>query len=337
MNPLYYLKMATKIDYAGMHRMIGEIKERSGQGRIHTFIDMVRCGFKFQAGFTDYYMLHFEDLTDEQRATYVTRGVNEAYIRALNDRAYYHIFENKIEFNEHFADFVKRDWIDLNRTSKEEFAEFLAKHPVVMAKVVEGTWGLGIDKVEVTPETDTDALYDRLIENKQFLVEEYMVQHPLMASLNPSSVNTLRVVTVNKNDNVNIVTRAIRIGGGKNNVDNLDNGGVFTMFDEDGIITKPAIDHDSHVFEEHPVTGVHFVGFQIPFAHEALEMAVRAARVVPQVGITGFDVAIGPDGPQLIEGNQIPGYILAQSKIHVTENGEGAKPLYDAAIYGESN
>lgn len=335
MNPLYYLKMATKIDYAGMNRMIGEIHERSGQGRIHTFFDMVHCGFKFKAGFTDYYMLRFEDLTEEQRATFVTRGVNEAYIRALNDRAYYHIFDNKIEFNERFAEFVKRDWIDLNRTSKEEFAAFVAKHPTVMAKVVEGTWGLGIDKVEVTPDTDTDALYDRLVANGQFLVEEYLVQHPLMASLNPSSVNTLRVVTVNKDDKVTIVTRAIRVGGGKNNVDNLDNGGVFTLFDDDGLITKPAVNHDGEVFEEHPLTHTRFVGFKIPYAHEALDMARRAARVVPEVGITGFDVAIGEDGPQLIEGNQIPGYILAQSRIHLSESGEGAKPLYDAAIYGK--
>ena len=70
-------------------------------------------------------------------------------------------------------------------------------------------------------------------------------------------------------------------------------------------------------FDTHPITGVRFEGFEIPFFNEAVDLCKRAAMVVPQVQYVGWDVAITPSGPVIIEGNSFTGYDMPQNhKFH---------------------
>ncbi len=75
---------------------------------------------------------------------------------------------------------------------------------------------------------------------------------------------------------------------------------------------KPAADKQYHLYSVHPKTGSKIVGFHIPFWNEAKQMVLEAAKVVEQVGYVGWDVCIGPDGPELIEGNSFPGHDIYQ-------------------------
>lgn len=54
---------------------------------------------------------------------------------------------------------------------------------------------------------------------------------------------------------------------------------------------------------EHPNTGIRFTGLQIPFWDETFEICVKAARLGTFCRSVAWDVAITPDGPLLIEGN----------------------------------
>ena len=45
---------------------------------------------------------------------------------------------------------------------------------------------------------------------------------------------------------------------------------------------------------------------------EAIAMAKKAALVFPKVGHVGWDIAITPTGPAIIEGNDFPGTDLCQ-------------------------
>ena len=62
-------------------------------------------------------------------------------------------------------------------------------------------------------------------------------------------------------------------------------------------------------------------------------LAIKASEKIPQIGYIGFDIAITKNGPILIEGNELPGYDLYQSKVHMSKNKEGKKPEFDAIIY----
>ena len=68
-------------------------------------------------------------------------------------------------------------------------------------------------------------------------------------------------------------------------------------------------------FETHPLTGIPFMGFQVPLWDEALDMVRKAARKAYGYNChwIGWDVAITPDGPALIEANWRPGTELPQT------------------------
>lgn len=334
---MYYIKRLFSMNYKQMLTTIDKVHKRSGKSKIFIFFDMILCSIFYQAGYMDYYVFCFEDLKPKIRKTFITRGVNNQYIRTMNNREYYHLFDNKIEFNYLFQKFLNRDYLDLNTSSLEEFQIFTKKHPIFMAKPVDLQCGKGIEKIKVKENTNLKNLYQKLIENKQVLVEEYVLQHSKMNELFPYSVNTLRIVSAYKNGKTTILFRAIRIGNGKNVVDNFNHGGMYSVVNEKGIIEKPAIDKNGVIYTEHPVTKTEIVGFQIPYFKEAIAMVKEAAKVVPEVGLVGFDIAITEKGPVMIEGNQLPGYDIYQSKIHLNSDGTGMKPLFDQVIYGKNN
>lgn len=334
---MYYIKRLFSMNYKQMLTTIDKVHKRSGKSKIFIFFDMILCSIFYQAGYMDYYVFCFEDLKPKIRKTFITRGVNNQYIRTMNNRKYYHLFDNKIEFNHLFQNFLNRDYLDLNTSPLEEFQIFTKKHPIFMAKPVDLQCGKGIEKIKVKGNTNLKNLYQKLIENKQVLVEEYVLQHSKMNELFPYSVNTLRIVSAYKNGKTTILFRAIRIGNGKNVVDNFNHGGMYSVVNEKGIIEKPAIDKNGVIYTEHPVTKTEIVGFQIPYFKEAIAMVKEAAKVVPEVGLVGFDIAITEKGPVMIEGNQLPGYDIYQSKIHLNSDGTGMKPLFDQVIYGKNN
>ena len=55
--------------------------------------------------------------------------------------------------------------------------------------------------------------------------------------------------------------------------------------------------------EVHPDSGVRFTGLQVPFWNEVLELCRGAARICPNLRSIGWDIAIAPGGPMIIEAN----------------------------------
>ena len=330
----YYLGRIKNMSFKEFFKTIDKIHQRSGKSRIYLFFDMLYCSYKYLAGYTDYFLFYFEDLPNEKRKTYITRGVNNGYLKTLNNPEYYHFFRNKIEFNQKFKEFVNRDFLDLRKTNLEKFTKFVKKHNVIMVKPVDQSGGANVEKIVIDPQTNIAKLYEVLKSTKQYLVEDYVKQHKEMNRLCKASVNTLRIVTVRKEGHTTVMLRAIRIGNGIRDVDNFHSGGMYTLFSDKGVITKPAMDREGKLFTVHPTSKVPITGFQIPYYQEAIQMALKASEKIPQVGLVGWDIAITDKGPVLIEGNELPGYDIYQSKIHLSETKEGLKPFFDEVIYG---
>ena len=74
------------------------------------------------------------------------------------------------------------------------------------------------------------------------------------------------------------------------------------------IVWHPTFD----VVARNPLTGVEFEGFQVPFFEEAKQLALDAAACLPGIRIIGWDIAITPDGPEIVEVNDDPGPDLLQ-------------------------
>ena len=52
---------------------------------------------------------------------------------------------------------------------------------------------------------------------------------------------------------------------------------------------------------------------------EAKELVLKAAKMIPQLRYVGWDVAITPDKPVFVEGNQHPGHDILQMPPHVPD------------------
>jgi len=310
---IYVLKRIVSLDYGKLFQTVKEIHTESGKSRIFLFFDIIYCGFRYGAGYTDYKWFHFHELPDRLRSTYITRTKNNQIVRQLNDPAYYHLINNKIEFLKLFKDFIHRDWLYLDECSYEDFVAFCEKHDSMMVKPIDETGGLGVEKLFVKDFASIEALYRYIQEKHVPLVEECIIQHPSLSEMYPYAVNTYRIMSIRDGDHVDIILAYIRIGNRGAVVDNHHSGGMSSPVDiESGEILYPALDIDGNLFEEHPMTHMKMVGFKLPYWRQALDMVREAGMLIPQLRYIGWDVAITKDGPLLVEGNHIPGYDIMQ-------------------------
>jgi hypothetical protein len=141
-----------------------------------------------------------------------------------------------------------------------------------------------------------------------WLIEEYLEQHAAMRALNPDSLNTIRVWTIQQDGVFQVRGAFLRVGRAGSQVDNTSQGGLACPIDiESGRIVSAlevSLRRDEHA--RHPDTGALLVGTVIPFWPEVVELAAAALSVFPRMVFAGLDVAIGCDGPYVIELNVYP-------------------------------
>ena len=305
--------------------------EESGKNRIVLFCDMVWCMLAYGIGYLDYMTFGFAYIKKDKRRTFMTMDDNIALVRRLNQREAYDVFDNKLLFDRTFAAYLKRDFVDLN-DGYEAFAAFCEGKSCFFGKCPDSFGGLGVEKIALEGK-DLPTLYAELMEKKMFLAEEAIVQHPTMNKLCERSVNTIRIVTIlSDSGKAHFIYALVRIGSGKNDVDNVTSGGMYTLLSNDGVITHPVFcDKTVSYYTEHPHNGQPLIGFEIPYFREAVELCLEAAKVEPRMRYVGWDVGITPDGPVFVEGNNLPGYDMPQNhRFH--DDGCGLKAVFEAAI-----
>ncbi len=141
------------------------------------------------------------------------------------------------------------------------------------------------------------------------LVEEYFEQHPDMAQFNPSSLNTCRVWVIRREKHPAKVELAyLRMGRAGSAVDNQSAGGIIAPIDLSSGRLAAALDGlaTRHSFSKHPDHGSPIEGERIPFWEEAKLLAERCLTVFPGLRFAGADIAVGPEGPVVIEMNASP-------------------------------
>ncbi|MCI6728958.1 MAG: sugar-transfer associated ATP-grasp domain-containing protein [Candidatus Faecousia sp.] len=315
-----------------MNQNIQAIHRETGRNRCALFLDMLWCTFRYGVGYLDYHVFGFAKNRGANRKTFMTMNHNVALARMVNDSSLYPLLNDKFLFLEKYGAFLGRRWLDLREADWEALRDFCLAHGTVFAKPHADFGGKGVEKLTPGPEEDFPALHRRLRENGQFLVEEAICQHPEMNRLCPASVNTIRVVTLVVEGEARFVYALLRMGSGQSHVDNISSGGMYTLIGPEGVLEFPAFcDKTGLYYDRHPATGTVFAGFRVPCFVQAVELCRRAALVEPRLGYIGWDVAVTPDGPVLVEGNNLPGYDMAQNaKFH--PDGRGLLPTFEALL-----
>ena len=329
----YFWNRLAKVDRKALWQTMTLLKKRSGKSRIWLAKDMLKCATRYNAGYVDYKIAQMYKLTDEQRKTVITRGISNEIVRRMNPKEDWHYFDDKAEFNETFARWIPRKWLRINQnTNREALFELCRRSRELIGKPLEGSSGVGIRKY--TPEDwekGPEDFLKRLTADGIGILEEVVVQHPAMASLCPTSVNTCRIATLLGDKQQGIVYAFLRIGNGKV-MDNVDCGGMAARINvETGQIQTVGADKQGSTFLKHPMTGTTIVGFQIPFWEEAKKMCMEASQVIPRMRFIAWDVAITPEGPTFIEGNSFPSHAIPQFAAHYP-NGIGILPEFEKFI-----
>ena len=268
------------------------------------------------ADFSEYCSFQMYRLNNRARRDYMTTGRCRRLLKTLNRHATEedsYAMSRKSNFNKNYSSFIHRDWLYIPESTEEDIRAFVARNPKFLVKTSYGTWGEDIHLYDNTSLDMENFLSEYT--GKPYLLEAFIRQHPVMAEPNPSSVNTVRMMTAKIGDQVLLVGAGLRVGGAGQFVDNYNHGGVAYPIDlETGIISGPGLDYDGlKKFLFHPGTGCQMTGLRIPNWELVKSEARRAALVSEHIGYVGWDIAVTEGGVDFIEGNvRLPGSCVIQ-------------------------
>lgn len=146
------------------------------------------------------------------------------------------------------------------------------------------------------------------IENQRLIVQNVVEQHDALKAFKTKSVNTIRIVTIRgTSGKVGVLAAFLRLSQDSESfVDNRAKGGLGIGIELDtGRLMKYGLPHDAYGIktEIHKLSGIRFMGYQIPFWSEILELVCSAHKQFYDMQSIGWDVVITEKGPVLLEGN----------------------------------
>ena len=263
------------------YRMCTRLRAQRGGSRTGYLLDALWCSVRHGASPENYFVLRFFDLPDWQRAAFLTSGRSGTLDRALNRNAAAaekEALANKARFLTVFAPDVRRSHVYAPEADFAAFSAFLDGNNTFFLKPVSGTMGRGIERCRGAAIPDRAAFYDDC-RAQRLLLEAPIRQHPALETLSPGCVNSVRVNAARDRDGrVRLIGACLKCGG---------KGAATDLGD----------------YARHPASGAYLPGFQIPFWPELTACVRRAMDRVPGMGYVGWDIAVTPDGPELIEGH----------------------------------
>lgn len=169
-------------------------------------IDFFNCRFVHGASWDNFRVLGMYNMSNEERKKVYTFKRQKRISDYLNKNATeedLNILMDKNKFNVAFSKFIKRDWYDSTNLNKSRFDDFLCRNEKFLLKPILSSQGKGIELL-YTSELDSDAFF-KDVSSKKVILESFIKQHPALASVNPSSVNTVRLITARFGDDVHVV------------------------------------------------------------------------------------------------------------------------------------
>ena len=291
-----------------IYAMSRRLSALRGGGTLRYFFDAAYCSYHHGASAENYFVLRFFELNNAQREKFLTSGRSKAADRELNKGASPEqraILADKSRFNSVMKDYVNRDSLYVPDCDFRCFAEFLDRHSVFFLKPTGGTMGKGIEKLCSGDIGSREEFFDRC-RREGLLLEEPIDQHPVLEKLSPGCVNTVRINAARRRDGgVRLIGACLKCGGAGAVTDNFHGGGVAYPLDvEGGRVSGAGRDNSSlKDYFEHPASGVYMPGFQIPNWEAVMACVFGAMERLDSLGYVGWDIAVTPNGAEIVEGN----------------------------------
>lgn len=189
----------------------------------------------------------------------------------------------------------------------------------VLKPAVDGAHGHGIIVCRELIETNGE-LYMKKLGNEKIrlrdclgaeplLFEEIVTQTAQMASFNPSSINTIRIMTaLYPNHEVKIIATFLKIGRAGSDIDNAGSGGnidAACCIDTGELYHVMRFDswRGYELIDFHPDTKIKLSGVKIENWHTIIEQVKSFQGRIPLLKTIGWDIALTENGPIAIEIN----------------------------------
>lgn len=204
--------------------------------------------------------------------------------------------------------------VEYDTKKKVSIEEFLKKHNRFFCKLIDGECADSVLLLQITngklwngeAEITLSDLKEK-VSGGRYIIQNVVEQHALVNKLNPSCINTIRIITIRgKSGAINVFAASMRLGVKSDSfVDNRAVGGMAVGITVDGKLKKYGFQHVEFggKLEKHPVTGTVFEDYQLPYWEDVVALVKKAHECFRGIQSIGWDVAITPRGPILIEGN----------------------------------
>ena len=174
--------------------------------------------------------------------------------------------------------------------------------------VIKQAWGSSGGHSVVFQEHCTEEALQKAVRgiSEDIIIQKPVEQHEVLAGINATSVNTVRVLSLLTRDGVKILSCFLRCGRAGAHVDNTSSGGFACGIDPDGRLRKYAYTRNDYTnaVTEHPDSHVVFEGLYIPSWDKMIDMVRRAHPQSPHFRMVSWDIAVNREGdPVLIEAN----------------------------------
>lgn len=162
-----------------------------------------------------------------------------------------------------------------------------------------------------------------------WVMQEWLVQHPTLAEFNSSSVNTLRIVSYNTGDHVEVSKVSLLVGPEGSLINNPESG-QETLY---GISNGGIVSDFAYSFSNCSRTKTINGGKTIPYFSAALDAVRYAHSLIPEVFSVGWDIVVGEKGPLILEGNDGWSPRAIQGPNQAGERGMWDKMLHERELY----
>lgn len=205
----------------------------------------------------------------------------------------------------------------------------LQEEEVVLKKATNSEGGFGV--MFLSGKQASEKVVSIFKDAKEDLIlQESVKQHEELERLHPGSVNTIRVISMLRQDGVKIYSRMLRIGVGNSRVDNTCSGGILCGIHQDGCLSQRGYFESGDEVEKHPELGYALKDVKLTHVHKVDKLVREAHTYVPHFRLISWDVAIDEAGePVLIEANLSLGGIGFRQCIQGPLFGEDTKEILD--------
>lgn len=299
--------IAKKLD-----RQMNDILRRAPQYQGRDDLDQIRtdmmfCWFAYGFPPDEYLCYDLEGKSMEERTAFVSDLDRYCYVYRMNSLKGIQIFNNKGKTYTRFEKYYGREVLYLEREKDFDlFRQFLMRHPVFVRKAVYEGMGRSVALVDMTEGKVSDQdIFRDMIAQGPHVVEERIHQGEVLASLNESSVNTIRCITMKTRHGVEIPYCFMKVGRAGFFVDNGGAGGILVGIDKDtGRLNTNGVDELNIRYKAHPDSRVTFQGIQLPQWEEMLHICREMSESIDSVKYIGWDMTYTDDHKWIVvEGN----------------------------------